>query len=206
MDRHFWGSCRVGPGLGRIFRIFSAEIVLEGLRTISWGSGGRFWGQLFVFGPWKVSLIFQVTPSITHSQQERQKGKVVGVLSQCLWPTQGEKNKYTAQPHRGNRDIIGKIMGTQGDIPQNEKNVPNRPPRARNRSKRAGIESPGQYRSPRCHPSPGRLLGRLARPHVPPNSVDFVAKYDTNWRMLGCRSGHIDQLRANPLPECCRSR
>ena len=63
MDRHIWGSCRVGPGFGRIFRIFSewSEMVLEGLRTISWGSGGRFWGQLFVFGPWKVSLIFQVT-------------------------------------------------------------------------------------------------------------------------------------------------
>ena len=62
MDRHIWESCRVGPGLGRIFHIFSewSEMVLEGLRTISWGSGGRFWDQLFVFGPWKVSLIFQV--------------------------------------------------------------------------------------------------------------------------------------------------
>ena len=63
MDRHIWGSCRVGPGFGRIFRIFSewSEMVLEGLRTISWKPGGRFGDQLFVLGPWKVCLIFQVT-------------------------------------------------------------------------------------------------------------------------------------------------
>ena len=83
---------------------------------------------------------------------------------------------------------------------------PNRPPRALNRSKRAGIESPDRYGSPHCHPSPGRLLGRLARPHFPSNFANFVAKYDTQLRMPGCRSGHIGQLRANPLPECCRSR
>ena len=34
----------------------------------------------------------------------------------------------------------------------------------------------------------------------------LCGKIRQNWRMLGCRSGHIGQLRAKPLPECCRSR
>ena len=84
--------------------------------------------------------------------------------------------------------------------------VPNRPPRAPNRQKKGGIESPDQYGSPLCHPSPWRLLGIPSRPHFPPNFVNCVVKSNRNWEMLGCRSGHISQLRPNPLPECCRSR
>ena len=60
MERHIWGSGRVGPGFGRILRFFSG-MVREGPQTIIWVSGGRFGSQLFVFGPFEVSLIFQVT-------------------------------------------------------------------------------------------------------------------------------------------------
>ena len=55
-------------------------------------------------------------------------------------------------------------------------------------------------------PPQRRLLGRLARPHFPSNVANLMTKCDKNWRMPGCRSGHIGQLRADPLPECCRSR
>ena len=44
------------------------------------------------------------------------------------------------------------------------------------------------------------------QPPFPPNFVNLMARYDQNWEMPGCRSRHIGQLRANPPPECCRSR
>ena len=84
--------------------------------------------------------------------------------------------------------------------------VLNPPPRDPNRPKRGGIESPDRYGSPHCHPSPGRLLGRFARPHLLSNFANFVVKTDQNRGMPGCRSRHIGQLRANPFSECCRSR
>ena len=84
--------------------------------------------------------------------------------------------------------------------------APNRPPRARNRLERTGIESPGRYGSTHCHPNPWRLFGKPVRPHFLPKFANFMVKSYQNWGMLGCRSRHIGQLRPNPLPECFRSR
>ena len=96
-------------------------------------------------------------------------------------------------------------MGTQGDTPKIGKWVRIDPLGPEIGKK--GVESnPLIDTDPLITtPAPGDFLETLAA-HISSSFVHFMARYDQNWEMLGCRSRHIGQLRANPLPECCRPR